>query len=436
MNPKNEPTPRACDASGEECAMESGQQERELFEATLGIGRDLHRDAKGDYMSAYVQNDWDVWQARAAIPSIAQTGAVADALRMILPMAKGYAAAHPVGSNAAKISDAESVLATLPAAAPGAAIAAREQEVAMGALQAECAGLTSSVATLSALADRHLTSLRRAAAAMKALHETATPDEDSPDLDARIPAHAFRVFVDAHAELLQELAIWKEPAAAHAKSPLEALPPGHLYRAVNNLLCHIGMEGSIDSRHSFVEEAMDALHAIDGGVYLEQIASREESPPASSTEAEGAQQAVSEPKAWINLPCIVKDGEFVGHGEPELSFKRASYGYDWHKAIALYDHPAPSNQAVKTDAAPAVDAGEQSGWLPIADAPKDGVSVLVNDTTSLNVYCMAHYLNCEEWSGWAYDDEQSNDCNPLGPQPTNFMRIGALPTPPASGEAA
>ena len=60
--------------------------------------------------------------------------------------------------------------------------------------------------------------------------------------------------------------------AFRTKSPLEALPPGHLYRAINNLLCHIGIEGSIDSRHGFVEEAMDALHAIDGGVYLEQLA--------------------------------------------------------------------------------------------------------------------------------------------------------------------
>jgi hypothetical protein len=93
------------------------------------------------------------------------------------------------------------------------AIAAREQERTIGALQAECAGLTSSVATLSALVDHHLTSLRRAASTMRALHETAMPDEDTPDLDARIPAHAFRVFVDAHAELLQELALWKEPAA-------------------------------------------------------------------------------------------------------------------------------------------------------------------------------------------------------------------------------
>lgn len=90
----------------------------------------------------------------------------------------------------------------------------------LGALQAQCAGLEASNGHLSALVDRHLASLRRAATTMKELHEAATPDESTPDLDARIPAHAFRVFVDSHAELLQELAAWNEPTLHPATAAL------------------------------------------------------------------------------------------------------------------------------------------------------------------------------------------------------------------------
>lgn len=37
---------------------------------------------------------------------------------------------------------------------------------------------------------------------MSTLHSAAVPDEDGPDIDAIIPAAAFRAFVDAHAQLL------------------------------------------------------------------------------------------------------------------------------------------------------------------------------------------------------------------------------------------
>lgn len=43
---------------------------------------------------------------------------VADALRLILPMAKGYASEHPVGSNQAYVEHAENVLASQPRATP------------------------------------------------------------------------------------------------------------------------------------------------------------------------------------------------------------------------------------------------------------------------------------------------------------------------------
>lgn len=100
--------------------------------------------------------------------------------------------------------------------------------------------------------------------------------------------------------IADQLIVLASREEAPERSPLEELPPGHLYRAVNNLLCHIGMEGSIDSRHGFVEEAMDALHAIDGGVYLEQIASREEAPAAAGAIDARGQEVRSEAQRIVD----------------------------------------------------------------------------------------------------------------------------------------
>lgn len=69
----------------------------------------------------------------------------------------------------------------------------------------------------------------------------------------------------------------------------------------------------------------------------------------------------------------------------------------------------------------------ESGWQPIETAPRDGEIILVNDTTGLTRWCAAKYLEGEEWQGWMYDDEISNDSNPCGPQPTHWIR---LPEPP------
>lgn len=55
------------------------------------------------------------WIPRASQPS----GAAGEALRLILPMAKGYAAEHWVGSNAAYIAEAEAVLASLASPSSG-----------------------------------------------------------------------------------------------------------------------------------------------------------------------------------------------------------------------------------------------------------------------------------------------------------------------------
>lgn len=67
--------------------------------------------------------------------------------------------------------------------------------------QAEIAGLNSAVGYLSAMVDEQTRLVQKAVQAMKALHETAKPD-DGPDMNAIIPAAAFHVFVDVHAELM------------------------------------------------------------------------------------------------------------------------------------------------------------------------------------------------------------------------------------------
>jgi len=70
--------------------------------------------------------------------------------------------------------------------------------------QAEIAGLNSAVGYLSAMVDEQTRLVQKAVKAMKALHETAKPD-DGPDMNAIIPAAAFHVFVDVHAELMFSL---------------------------------------------------------------------------------------------------------------------------------------------------------------------------------------------------------------------------------------
>lgn len=80
-------------------------------------------------------------------------------------------------------------------------------------------------------------------------------------------------------------------------------------------------------------------------------------------------------------------------------------------------------------------AAPESGWRPITDAERDGSLFLVNDTTGLFApYCMAKWLQGEEWAGWVYDDDVCNDSNPLGPQPTHCMWIDSIPAAPTAGE--
>lgn len=44
---------------------------------------------------------------------------------------------------------------------------------------------------------------------------------------------------------------------------------GKLYHAVNLMMAELGAEGEINTRHTKVDQVMDALHDIDGGVYDE-----------------------------------------------------------------------------------------------------------------------------------------------------------------------
>jgi hypothetical protein len=72
-------------------------------------------------------------------------------------------------------------------------------------------------------------------------------------------------------------------------------------------------------------------------------------------------------------------------------------------------------------------------WRTIESAPRDGEIILVNDTTGLTRWCAAKWLDGEEWQGWMYDDEISNDSNPCGPQPTHWIRIESLSTDELDG---
>ena len=70
----------------------------------------------------------------------------------------------------------------------------------------EIFGLNSSIGHLGSLVDEARELLAEAMRAMKSLHEAATPDETTEDIDATIPGGAFAAFVDAHAALLYKIA--------------------------------------------------------------------------------------------------------------------------------------------------------------------------------------------------------------------------------------
>lgn len=79
------------------------------------------------------------------------------------------------------------------------------------------------------------------------------------------------------------------------------------------------------------------------------------------------QAGAAEPTAWLNYRCKVENGELVGHHEPEVSFRRASYGYDWAKSVPLYRAAHPTEQ-------PSQDAA----WQKIGDE----VALILSDPDS------------------------------------------------------
>jgi hypothetical protein len=73
-------------------------------------------------------------------------------------------------------------------------------------LRAELAGHEASGGHLSAMVDELRALLSEAMAMMKALHESASPD-DGPEMNAIVPSGAFREFVDANAALMHKIHI-------------------------------------------------------------------------------------------------------------------------------------------------------------------------------------------------------------------------------------
>lgn len=70
-------------------------------------------------------------------------------------------------------------------------------------------------------------------------------------------------------------------------------------------------------------------------------------------------------------------------------------------------------------------------WLPIEQADTSRI-LLVNDTSGVSAseWVAAKYVTCPEWSGWTYEDDMLTDNNPLGPQPTHFYNVPAVPGAP------
>ena len=67
-------------------------------------------------------------------------------------------------------------------------------------------------------------------------------------------------------------------------------------------------------------------------------------------------------------------------------------------------------------------------WQSIAQAPKDRPQLLVNDTNEgAAPWASAVWIECPEWSGWAYEDELLNDAHHLGPLPTHFLDVPPVP---------
>lgn len=95
------------------------------------------------------------------------------------------------------------------------------------------------------------------------------------------------------------------------------------------------------------------------------------------------------------------------------------------------NHTSLARSVVQDAVTRACADGTLASWAPIKEAPHDGASVLVNDTrdeSGSSSIVEASYLAGDEWSGWVYTDELLLDANPMGPEPTHFLRAPPAPS--------
>jgi hypothetical protein len=122
-------------------------------------------------------------------------------------------------------------------------------------LRAELAGAMSASGHLSSLVDDLRGLLAESMRVMKALHESATPD-DGPDMDAIIPAGAFRQFVDDNAKLMHLIHVSPhELPAVPAWQPIESAP-----RDGTMFLCWVSAVryGETDEGQQYQQDASQA----------------------------------------------------------------------------------------------------------------------------------------------------------------------------------
>ena len=149
-------------------------------------------------------------------------------------------------------------------------------------------------------------------------HPPAAPAQQDIDLlikNAKLTAAHLRTFDVATANLVEMMTKELELKSSSYKT---------LYTAINNLLCHIGYEGSIDADHAFVLGAMCALKAIDGGVYGDQFAAAQPAKPMKSV--------------WIvhnkvvTIACATRE-----YAEKICSETTATIGFDITEMTVLQD---------------------------------------------------------------------------------------------------
>lgn len=178
--------------------------------------------------------------------------------------------------------------------------------------------------------------------------------------------------MDMRAAIDADRAMRAQPAPAAV-----AIPDGHLYAALNDLLTHIGMEGVVTADHPFVLDTMAALKRIDGGVYLDNLA------------------IPTEPDAYradmLATVILLEDGEWTEH------HAKTPLGMRLEDAITKLHNELHAASA-SGGAAPAAVAGP-SGWKLVPVEPtEDMKAAAVKYTNGAAVYknVAAEALRIEE----------------------------------------